>query len=379
VISYLSKQLGKRKNVSKLSDKEREAFREAFVALNKDPTLRFPGSRDDKPFVGGVSFWFKQDEIHQATHVHGGPAFLTWHRELLNRFERLLIEADASVSLHYWDWNEDPENTIDHRGEPLDLFTNEFMGNARDSVGEPWLSAGFYDPHAVENYRGLDAFDEEHSNPADVPIALTREKKKGTLEEYIQSVPGRFYSDKEIIESKDYSEMRRKLEHVHNWAHNYIGGTIGDPHTAFRDPFVFLIHSNVDRLFAAWQLRKGFEWRLEPGKVFGDGEKNTVAYGSTAPHIIVGLKTMLSPWCGIGYPYGNYATTEEGKTEEPGVNDVRPWAFPDNWHRDPKCYPYEEPKNSLDLSVVTPRLYDKFPEIQEGIEEYNYNLARGSE
>jgi hypothetical protein len=120
----LSRQLGERKNVSKLTDKEREAFREAFVALNKDPTLRFPGSRDDKPFVGSVSFWFKQDEIHQATHVHGGPAFLTWHRELLNRFERLLIEADASVSLHYWDWNEDPENTIDHGGEPLDLFTN---------------------------------------------------------------------------------------------------------------------------------------------------------------------------------------------------------------------------------------------------------------
>jgi hypothetical protein len=378
----LSRQLGERKNLSKLTDKEREALRKAFVSLNKDPTLRFPGSRDDKPFVGGVSFWFKQDEIHQATHVHGGPAFLTWHREFLNRFERLLIEADSSVSLHYWDWNEDPENTKDLKGNALDLFTMEFMGNARGSVGEPWLSAGFYDPHPVDNYRGLDSSDAEHNNPSDIPIALTREKVKGTLEEYIKSRRRRFYSDKEIIESEDYSEMRRKLEHVHNWAHNYIGGTIGDPHTAFRDPFVFLIHSNVDRLFAAWQLRKGFEWRLQPEKVFGDdeknSEKNTVAYGSTAPRVIVGIKTMLSPWCGIGYPYGNYATTEEGKTEEPGVNDVRPWAFPDNWHRDPKRYPPEQPKNSLDLSVVTPRLYDKFPIIQEGI-EYNYNLARGSE
>jgi hypothetical protein len=373
----LSRQLEKRKNVSKLTKPEREALRSAFIALNKDPTFRFPGSKDDKPFVGGVSFWFKQDEIHQATHVHGGPAFLTWHRELLNRFERLLIMADPNVSLHYWDWNEDPENTIDLEGKPLDLF-KEFMGNARGSIGEPWLSAGFYNPYPVENYRGLQAFDEEHGNPSDIPIALTREKQKGTLEEYMKSRSARFYSDREIINSEDYSEMRRKLEHVHNGAHSYIGGTIGDPHTAFRDPFVFLIHSNVDRLFAAWQLRKGFEWRLQPDNVFGDddknSEKNTVAYGSTAPRVMVGLKTMLSPWCGIGYPYGNYATTEQGKTEEPGVNDVRPWAFPDNWHRDPKRYPREQPKNSLDLSVVTPRQYDKFPKIV-GI-EYNYDLAR---
>src|SRR5262245_39904800 len=79
---------------------------------------------------------------------------------------------------------------------------------------------------------------------------------------------------------------------------------------------------------AAWQLRKGFEWRLEPERVYddvkinGDSEKDTVAHGSTPPRVVVGLKTMLSPWCGIGYPYENYASTEEGKTEEPGVNDV---------------------------------------------------------
>ncbi len=56
---------------------------------------------------------------------------------------------------------------------------------------------------------------------------------------------------------------------------------------------------------------------------------------------------MLSPWCGIGYPYENNAPIEEGKTEEPGVNGVRPWAFPDNWHRDPRLYPKEQPKIHL--------------------------------
>jgi hypothetical protein len=163
--------------------------------------------------------------------------------------------------------------------------------------------------------------------------------------------------------------MRLRLEHVHNYAHNYIGGSIGDPHTAFRDPFIFLLHSNVDRLFAAWQLRKGeeLEDRLDPEKVYGY-ETNTEAKGSTSPFIIVGIKTMLSPWCGIGYPY---TISTLGEREEPGVNDVRPWAYPENWHRNPNR-PHEKPKNSLDPSIVVPRLYDKFP---DGF-EYNHHLAR---
>ncbi len=55
--------------------------------------------------------------------------------------------------------------------------------------------------------------------------------------------------------------MRYYLEYIHNQIHNYIGGTIGYPHTSFRDPFVFLLHSNVDRIFAAWQ--KVPEYRME--------------------------------------------------------------------------------------------------------------------
>jgi hypothetical protein len=65
--------------------------------------------------------------------------------------------------------------------------------------------------------------------------------------------------------------MRVMLEGNHNTAHNYIGGTIGDPHTPFviGDPFVFLIHSNVDRLYATWQLQPEKAWRLDPDRIYG--------------------------------------------------------------------------------------------------------------
>jgi hypothetical protein len=63
-----------------------------------------------------VSFWDKQDQIHQATHVHGGPAFIPWHRELVNRYEALLRQIDPTVALHYWDWQTDPRKSPDGAG-----------------------------------------------------------------------------------------------------------------------------------------------------------------------------------------------------------------------------------------------------------------------
>ena len=117
---------GIRRNGATISQEERDRLRDAFIALNK--TL-YPGTKNDNP-AGGVRYWFKQDEIHQGTHVHGGPAFLPWHREIVNRLEALLRIFDPQLSLHYWDWTTDPRP----------LFTTDFMGNANGPAGDPGLA-----------------------------------------------------------------------------------------------------------------------------------------------------------------------------------------------------------------------------------------------
>ncbi len=137
---------GIRRNILSVSAQERQRFVDAIVKLNQH---HYPGSKTEFP-AGGVSYWFKMDEIHQATHVHGGSAFLPWHRELCNYFESLLRQMDPDLSLHYWDWNDDISPLF-----PL-------FGNMNGQAGEPWLSAKFYDPSAPgDNWR-----DEIiHSNP----------------------------------------------------------------------------------------------------------------------------------------------------------------------------------------------------------------------
>ena len=321
--------IGIRRNVAKISQKERDRLRDAIIALQQ---RHFLGDRGDQP-AGGVTFWFKQDEIHQATHVHGGPAFLTWHREITNRFEALLREVDPRVSLDYWDWQTDPRHSPDGQGGFVNLFTPEFMGAALGPAGDPWLKAGFYKPDA-DPFRSDEDFN-RNDNPFDPPRTL--ERAVGQFNANLDGTPNLGASDAEVIRADSFPSMRRILEELHNSAHGYIGGTIGDPHRSFRDPFVFLLHSNVDRLFAHWQLQD--TGRLDPELVYGS-ESNTVAQGRN-----VGILTPLEPWAGIEAP---------GK--EAGVIATRPWAAPENEQLRP-----ENQKNSKHPSVVEPPLYDTTP------------------
>jgi hypothetical protein len=285
---------GIRRSILDVDASERLLLKNALVELHN---RFFAGTRTDTP-PGGVSHWFKQDEIHQATHVHGGPEFLPWHREFVNRLEIMLRQVDPRLSLHYWDWTR----------EATPLFTNSFMGSASGDAGDPWLSAGFYVPGA-DPFRG-DAFDPAHNNPADPPRTLTRSYSGGTF-------PAA--TDTNIVNAADYQAMSALLESAHDSSHGMIGGTISDPHTAFRDPFVFLLHSNVDRLFARWQTDPAHTERLDPNLVYGSES--------------AAMNVNVEPWSS---GHGSF-------------HDIRPWSAPENMG---------EPHNYKHLSVVTPPCYD---------------------
>src|SRR5438477_3139101 len=117
-----------RRNIASVEPWERTQLRSTLQQLNG---MFFPGSRTDA-VPGGVSWWFKQDEIHQATHVHGGPEFVPWHREIVNRLEEMLRQINAQLSLHYWNWTQDPRaipnaNLGGGVTGTLNLFTTDFM------------------------------------------------------------------------------------------------------------------------------------------------------------------------------------------------------------------------------------------------------------
>jgi hypothetical protein len=284
---------GIRRNIVTVSQEEQIRFRDAILKLHQY-----------KFYPDGVSYWFKQDQIHQATHVHGGASFVPWHRVLVNKFEQLLREVDGELSLHYWDWTQNPE-TINLLG-PSGL-----MGASHGMVQSPF--------DILHNNDVFAGSRNDTQNPADPPQRLTRD---------LNYVP--FPSDQVIVTGADsenqedqWSFFRQDLELAHGQAHGVIGGNILSAHNSFEDPFVFLLHGNVDRLWAKWQLQPGKAWRLDPEKIYG--------FESDDPRIT----EFMEPWAG-------------GATDP--NQKIRPWGsdFP------------AEMINSKDPSVVTkvPK-YDK--------------------
>lgn len=292
---------GIRRNIAHVDPTERAMLRDALVALNH---RYFPGSRTD-PLPGGVSWWFKQDEIHQATHVHGGPEFLSWHREIVNRFEEMIRQVNPQLSLHYWDWTQDPTAIPDGNlgggtTGTLNLFTADFMGYGGSSsapIGEPWLSAGYYVPGASPDR-------DTSNNPADPPAVVNRS---------VVGSPASPDGDTDIVNAADFPTMRGLLEDVHNAMHGFV--RMGGQHVSFRDPFVFLLHSNVDRLFARWQTQPGHPERTDPALMYGSESAS--------------MNVNVEPWSG-------------------GLS-TRPWAAPENQG---VPHTYKHP------SVVFPPCYD---------------------
>jgi hypothetical protein len=307
---------GIRRNIAHVDPSERALFRDALLELNR---RRFPGSRTDSPIPGGVTVWFKQDEIHQATHVHGTPEFVPWHRELCNRLEEMLREVDPRLSLHYWDWTQDPRsipgaNLGGGTTGTLDLFTPDFMGyggSAPAPIGPPWQNAsapwrsdGFYVPGASPDR-------DSSGNPADPPDTVTR---------FVDGAPASVSDDNDIIDALDYPTMWARLKVVHDAMHGFVA--MGGQHISFRDPFVFLLHSNVDRLYAMWQTQPGHADRLDPATVYGGDGVSPSA-----------LDNAIEPWSGT-------------------PPTVRPFAPPEN-EVDAKTYKHP--------SVVRPPCYDTLP------------------
>lgn len=338
---------GIRRNIATVNKEERDLLIDAIKQLNQ---RFYSGSRTDSP-AGHVSFWFKQDEIHDSTHVHGCPAFLPWHREMCNRFEASLREIHPVLSLHYWDWNTDPSHMPDGDGGFINLFDLDFMGNDNGEAGEPLLSAGFYNPGAAPNDR------DTTSNPADPITSLTRSKRIGKPPVGTNVFGFNWPTDDQLLNALTWEEFNDLMIGVellppqiatnngaHAGAHSYIGGLIGDPHTSFRDPFVFLLHSNVDRLWAMWQ-RKSPSVRLDPAQVYGTQENSKGSGNVATLHPNWGILSPLEPWASPGMQ-----TTATGIISN--VVSVRPWvpgAPPDN---------QQLFKDSRDLSVVIPPSYD---------------------
>ena len=230
-----------RKNANCLSEHERDRFLFAYAALNDAGSGRFREFR----------------QIHDALandEMHSCPAFLPWHRAFILELERELQAIDPSVTLPYWRFDRPADN----------VFTEDFMGQ-EDGSGRAKFSAR-------NPLLGWVSDGRPGVNRKSVRLDPTREPVVGS-------------GPMQMVQTAATFEALPIENHVHARAHRRFRGLLEDAHESVTDPLFFLLHANVDRMWAQWQQ---------------DNDKRdptaTGAYVSVITRIGYGLTHTMWPW-----------------------------------------------------------------------------------
>jgi Common central domain of tyrosinase/Bacterial Ig domain len=290
-----------RKNGATASAAEQTAYVNAIIAIGTTPAYVFPM---------GVGFWQTQQEIHGTmagsgvSNIHETLAFLPWHREFVNRYEILLQQFDPTVKLLYWDWTTNPSSSL------------SFMGSFSGDIGAPF-------------------------NPALTPT-ITRSVSGPPPAESDSAVLARNpydpYTYSPCTPPSTAPFMAALEDCSHNHSHGYIGGnSMCCPAVSAQDPFFFLLHTNVDRLWAQWQRNLSDLPRLDPTQTYG------ASLGSDQ-----NLSLTMPPWDGSPGLGGGSASSVQ----------IQPW---ETTTPAPSGGNYVVAKHPTDPSVVSPPIYDTAP------------------
>lgn len=259
-----------RKDADTLTDEERDRFLTAMVMLN----LR-----------GDFVDFQNMHVADTSLEIHSRSCFLPWHRLYLLDLERKLQSIDPSVSLPYWRFDKAAPN----------VFTLDFMGQP-DSAGIVQFSS----TNPLVNWR-LTVFGEGSGRISRVPRfdtatepSLVQRDEEATIN-LGTTGSGRF-------ERTNFENFERMEGDPHGAAHVSFNGQISDIGRAPADPLFFMLHCNVDRLWAKWQWMKD---RFEPDDAEayykqGSGPVNPDSMRSNADRIGNFLRDTLWPWNGLG-------------------------------------------------------------------------------
>lgn len=239
-----------RKNAALMTTAERDRFIAALAQLNNQGTGRFAD--------------FRNMHVSAASpEAHSGAGFLPWHRSYLLDLERELQNIDPSVSLPYWRFDQPAPG----------LFTMAFLG-ASDALGNVSFSATnplqFWTTDGVQGIQRRPLFNTGTGNASGRTEAQT------------------------LALGTDYANFRGMEGNPHGSAHTSFGGSISSIPTAARDPLFFLLHANVDRLWAKWQRTLG---RFDPAAA--SSYHSNGVNGNRVGHNLV---DTMWPWNGIITP-----------------------------------------------------------------------------
>lgn len=311
--------MGIRKNAKFLSAAEKENYIKACVLMKAD--IVNPGD----PPASRYSRWDQYVAIHAKiqnatapgpiTNInfgHGGVGaygFLSWHRYFLFQFEQQLQSYVPGVTIPYWDWT-----------DPATLFVASFLGPNGDVATANIVNQGYFAYNkpgsaATPAAGGVPAMPANATPlpvwwPASLPgwrlPGMFPAANIGGLKRKFRGL-GALPAASEILQTlamPDYPSFQAALEAgegliaphtiMHNAMHPFVGDSIGhmtDAKVSSFDPIFYVLHCNVDRLWAMWQMD-------------GHATEYPLAGGDPQHH----RNDIMYPWIGATPGYSTQST-----------------------------------------------------------------------
>jgi len=200
--------------------------------------------------------------------AHGGPSFGPWHRLflLVFEFEMRRVLQDDDFRIPYWNWGVDALAPFDSA-----LWELEVMGGDGDPVTTgPFRAGNGFDVRLTDDSSGNSFMFVNRPLRRNMG-ALTRSLSTNTtIRNLIRNDP--LWSTWPWDNSPSTGGFRRELEMpLHNTIHRFVGGDMMTS-TSPNDPVFWLHHSNIDRIWSAWQDLHGVNNYVPPDSESNDLE-----------------------------------------------------------------------------------------------------------
>ena len=277
--------MGIRKNILYMETTEQEQFFEAVLKMKANIVNQMA------PVADQYSVYDQFASLHWAVFNvsqnpggpflnagHQGPAFLTWHRELLRHFELALQAEVPGVMLPYRDWTPTvftdtlmgPDGGIGGVGGGV-VRTGWFAFD-RPGVGANTTPLPAWWPPTLDGWRIRPDLDDTNqgtslrrflgqSNGDTLPVQSDTVALLAITAANPANAAQRQAAAASFRTALEQGNNAVGVTSSHNEVHRYVGGHMGAAMST-NDPIFWLHHCNIDRLWAMWQLdgHAGPDW-----------------------------------------------------------------------------------------------------------------------
>jgi tyrosinase len=236
-----------RKDANVLTIAERNRFLAAYSALNAN--------------TAAYQVFLDSHNAFSDIEIHGHSTFLPWHRAFVLDIERQIQAIDASVAMPYWRFERSAPN----------VFDAGFMGG---------------NPDSVTGRVAMDATNPLRNWTVGLAVGIVRVPRFNRT----SGSPSLLNEAQTLALGSSFLPFSTMEGDPHGSAHvSFNSGPITSPDTATQDPIFFLLHCNVDRIWALWQAANN-RWNIPDTNTYDDA-------GSVRPGDR--LTDTLWPWNGI--------------------------------------------------------------------------------